>query len=566
MSSENTTFFITRHFDKITTIKNGQHSKCFTNIEIDLFNNKFIKDKNIYLNPFICDNTYDRVEQIYETLDGYKIDMIFCSPFLRCIQTALDIVNFTKNNKYINIIDKTIYIDFGLSAIFKEFKLPSTMTQPKNIFINDIYNFSTHFIDNYDNKRKKYLFTKIELFDDTFKKLNFSENFSERFYNTFVRLQNIFKNKHILIITHGASLTHWFGGKIETLYKNIEFKYSYIYKINNLLSKPFLLNNIDNNDSFNIKYFKNNSKHNMKIALLLLTIENPYFTDNLKNFINDNVKLYIHAKFPDKIDPFFKKYLIKNQIDTKWGDMSLVNASINLLEESFYDCDYFYLFSGDTYIINQPEIFDLSCFDLMKEYNGIYKTSQWWGLNKKDAKTIIDTRNKYKNYFTDIKLNGAYDENYFLTVLNKEINDYKYNLKRVMYVKWLDNVITKHPIIFNKPTECDIYLSRNSFFIRKCLKTFENKKVSTKEKLHIFYIGSETNQKEILKMNLINIDYAFITSIEIDNIEKTILNNTFYIFPIIWKFYEDTKKSLQKDIILSSWDKVIFYPEKFKKI
>lgn len=565
MSSENTTFFITRHFDKITTIKNGQHFKCFTNIEIDLFNNKFIKDKNIYLNPFICDNTYDRVEQIYETLDGYKIDMIFCSPFLRCIQTALDIVNFTKNNKYINIIDKTIYIDFGLSAIFKEFKLPSTMTQPKNIFINDIYNFSTHFIDNYDNKRKKYLFTKIELFDDTFKKLNSSENFSERFYNTFVRLQNIFKNKHILIITHGASLTHWFGGKIETLYKNIEFKYSYIYKINNLLSKPFLLNNIDNNDSFNIKYFKNNSKHNMKIALLLLTIENPYFTDNLKNFINDNVKLYIHAKFPDKIDPFFKKYLIKNQIDTKWGDMSLVNASINLLEESFYDCDYFYLFSGDTYIINQPEIFDLSCFDLMKEYNGIYKTSQWWGLNKKDAKTIIDTRNKYKNYFTDIKLNGAYDENYFLTVLNKEINDYKYNLKRVMYVKWLDNVITKHPIIFNKLTECDIYLSRNSFFIRKTLDTFKNEKIKTKDIIHIFYIGSETLQNEILKMDLNNIDYAIITSIDIDKINKIILKNTFYIIPIIWKFYQETKKSLQKDIILSIWKKIIFYPEKFIK-
>ena len=75
----------------------------------------------------------------------------------------------------------------------------------------------------------------------------------------------------------------------------------------------------------------------MKIALLLLTIDNPYFTDNLKEYLNENIKLYIHAKFPEKIDNEFKKYLIKNQIETKWGDLSLVKASINLLEESYDD-------------------------------------------------------------------------------------------------------------------------------------------------------------------------------------------------------------------------------------
>lgn len=303
----------------------------------------------------------------------------------------------------------------------------------------------------------------------------------------------------------------------------------------------------------------------MKIGILLLTIDNPYFPNNLKDILDKNTKLYIHAKYPDKLDNFFKSHLIKNLIETKWGDMSLVNATLNLLEEAYEECDYFYLISGDTYIINKPEIFDLSCFDYMKEYNKIYKTSQWWGLNKEDTKILIKTRDKYKDYFKNIKLNGAFDENYFLTVLNKEIINYKYNLKKVMYVKWLDNVIAKHPVIFNKLTECDIYLSRNSFFIRKCLTTFEHKKVQPKNKLHIFYIGSETNQDEILKVDLINIDYAIITSIEINKINSKILENTFYLIPIIWKFYEETKKSLKTDIILSSWDKVIFYPEKFKK-
>lgn len=303
----------------------------------------------------------------------------------------------------------------------------------------------------------------------------------------------------------------------------------------------------------------------MKIGILLLTIDNPFFPDNIKENLNENTKLYIHAKYSDKLDDFFKKYLIKNLVDTKWGDMSLVTATLNLLEEAYEECDYFYLISGDTYIINEPEIFDLSCFDYLKEYNKIYKTSQWWGLNKKDAIILIKTRNKYKDYFKNIKLDGAFDENYFLTVLNKEITNYRYNLKKVMYVKWVDNIIAKHPFIFNKLTECDIYLSRNSFFIRKCLNTFEFKKVTITDKLHIFYIGSETNQDEILKVKLQNIDYVIITSIEINKINDEILNNTFYIIPIIWKFYEETKKELKEDIIISSWNNVVFYPEKFIK-
>ena len=89
------------------------------------------------------------------------------------------------------------------------------------------------------------------------------------------------------------------------------------------------------------------------IGLLLLTVDNPYFEDNIKQFINSNIKLYIHAKYPEKLSPFLKKYIIKDLIETAWGDISLVDASINLLKSSFNDCDYFYLLSGDTFIINE---------------------------------------------------------------------------------------------------------------------------------------------------------------------------------------------------------------------
>lgn len=312
----------------------------------------------------------------------------------------------------------------------------------------------------------------------------------------------------------------------------------------------------------------------MKIALLLLTIDNPLFPNNLYEHINEKVKLYIHAK--NKIDNFYKKYLIKNIIPTKWGDFSLIDATINLLESSYNECDYFYLISGDSYIMKEPEIYDYSCFEVFKEYYfekerefKIFKTSQWFGLNKKDAEIIIKTRKKYKDFFlknlNPVK-NGAYDENYILSVLNKENINYNYMIKKVMYVKWLSNVITKHPIIFNKMTESDKYLSRNSLFIRKCLESFEITESKKRDVLYIFYIGTITLQEDILKLDLKNIDYAVITSIEIKDIKEEILKNTYYVIPIIWKFYKETKESLGKDIMISVWNKVIFYEEKTKYI
>jgi hypothetical protein len=59
------------------------------------------------------------------------------------------------------------------------------------------------------------------------------------------------------------------------------------------------------------------------------------------------------------------------------------------------------------------------------KYNNItfYKTSQWWLLTKHDANIIIKSQKKYLELFKQIKikLDGAFDEYYFLTVL-KDIN------------------------------------------------------------------------------------------------------------------------------------------------
>jgi outer membrane protein TolC len=72
----------------------------------------------------------------------------------------------------------------------------------------------------------------------------------------------------------------------------------------------------------------------MSIAFLFLTYDN--FTNNtiIKKFIK-NQNIYIHPKYPNNVNKEFKSYIIKNLIDTKWGEYSIVDATLNLLKEAF---------------------------------------------------------------------------------------------------------------------------------------------------------------------------------------------------------------------------------------
>ena len=95
------------------------------------------------------------------------------------------------------------------------------------------------------------------------------------------------------------------------------------------------------------------------------------------------------------------------------------------------------------------------------------------------------------------------------------------------------------------------------------MNTFSYKKHKTSENLYIFYIGTKTNQNNILKINFTDCDYIIISAIDINNIHNDILKNTFYVIPIIWQFYDNVVKSLSKDITISSWKNIIFFPENF---
>lgn len=318
----------------------------------------------------------------------------------------------------------------------------------------------------------------------------------------------------------------------------------------------------------------------MKIGILLLTITNPYFPDNIQKYLNDSVVLYIHPKYPEQIENKYKKYIIdkKKIIETGWAKFSLVEATINLLEESINDgCDYVYLISGDTFILNKPTLNKCSCFNFIKKYdihnkelNILYKTAQWWGLTNNDAKIIINTRHKYKKIImeikTDIKIDGAYDELYFLSVLKNENKNYVFENKQQMYVKWLNNVkYLMHPITFNKLTTFNMFSIRNYIFMRKCSKDFKYEITNTKKTLYIFIIGTETNRKKILDLDLENMDYIILDGfnynvISID-IEERIMKNMFYRIPVLWKQSINAIYSLLKDPLLSQWKNIIILPE-----
>ena len=85
----------------------------------------------------------------------------------------------------------------------------------------------------------------------------------------------------------------------------------------------------------------------MKIAFCFLSYGNLNQSNIWKHFFinNSEYNIYIHNKNPITDD--FKKYSIPNIINTKWGDISLVKATIELLKEA-YKCEdnhYFILLS-----------------------------------------------------------------------------------------------------------------------------------------------------------------------------------------------------------------------------
>ena len=290
----------------------------------------------------------------------------------------------------------------------------------------------------------------------------------------------------------------------------------------------------------------------MKFAFLFLTYDNIYNYNTWKDFI-DNDNLYIHAKFPDKLNNNLKQYLISDLVKTEWRRYSIVKATLNLLREAYKNTDnkYFILLSSDSYPLFPKNTFikkfiksnhNKSIFYFTEMINSFYKSYQWWILTRDDANIILQTENKYYTLFSTLNIEGtAIDEIYFLSVLHLENPSYKYNNYSTIYCKWIKYSSSLHPLTLNKITEIDLKEIKKSkaYFIRKVLNNFDLKPIKYKNILYILCIGDLTDETSInsfIKNNKEKCDFIVLSSTKNNNL-KINLENILYIYYTNYRYF-----------------------------
>ena len=318
----------------------------------------------------------------------------------------------------------------------------------------------------------------------------------------------------------------------------------------------------------------------MKYAFLFLTYDNILFEEEILKLI-DNNNIYIHPKYPNKVHNSISKYIIKNLVQTKWAECSIVDATINLLREAYNNIEneWFILLSSDTYPLHTNKQFykkfekfqkdnnNKSIFSYNNKYKDYYKTSQWWIIKRADVNIILNAIQKYKHRFKDLGIQGACDEFYFLSILMWEIPNYEYIDMQSIHTRFLKNTLSKHPLMFNKltPVDTKILKESKSFFIRKVTSNFQIKSIKLHKILYVLTIGLYTNQNDILKFinkNIKHMDFIlFVLIDDLNNIFIDIKNSVLYIYLINFKYYYDTIISLciTEQNILKQWNNNIFF-------
>jgi len=221
------------------------------------------------------------------------------------------------------------------------------------------------------------------------------------------------------------------------------------------------------------------------ICLLFLTYSNIIHINEFTNLF-ENCNVYIHPKYPEKINDSLKKYVIPNLVETKWNDKSIVTATLELLKVAYNNekNNWFILCSEDIYplvdysnlnaYLNEQK---KSIFDVFPDGVSINKTSQFWALTRDDVSKILSNQNKWNSIMDSLPIKkGAMDELFFLNILKQLDNSYTFTDSKFCYVKWIENVISKHPTNFNCLLDTDKteIESNHSCFIRKTYPTFTN--------------------------------------------------------------------------------------------
>ncbi len=306
-----------------------------------------------------------------------------------------------------------------------------------------------------------------------------------------------------------------------------------------------------------------------KIAFLLLTYNEHNKYKNIENFLQEG-NIYVHAKEPNNVKSYLKKYIIKEYVKTTWAGFGIVKAEVKLLEAAFENQEnkWFVLMSNSCYPLltynqlnNELNKNDnkYSFFSYVKEENGMQKTSQFWILNRRDVGVIINTQNKYFELYCK---KHVMDERYFLTVLMKEIPDYKYNNKTPTYSRWIDGVNSYHPIIFNRLTPYDkkLFKEKNYFFFRKISDKFVMETITPKSNLWLIYIDSMNDENNMVK-KIIDDSSAdciiFYSLYGFDLISPKLKNKAIYLIQVHYLLFDEYYNKFLEDYkdLLKQWKK-----------
>lgn len=297
----------------------------------------------------------------------------------------------------------------------------------------------------------------------------------------------------------------------------------------------------------------------MSIAFLCLTYNemNPSLKSaklpnvfmNTKEITNSKKKIY---SFP-----------------TKWGDPSLVDATLSLLKEALKENhSWFCLISHDSYPLKTYEEMTSfletqtkSMFDLVKEDGLVYKTSQWWCINKIDAECLVENEEDFKSYLKKVPFptNAAWDELYFLSCLKYKNPVHTYTQFKPVYTEWLtDKIVQKHPITFGKRLITDSF--GDSFFVRKTTLSFNNT-ISLKKKLMIQVYGTESDSI----FNEEDSDLILISLVSNDKIPESLLSESTRIYFSFYKYVKETLELVLNQVHTHLWTEIWLKDEKGNK-
>ena len=204
-----------------------------------------------------------------------------------------------------------------------------------------------------------------------------------------------------------------------------------------------------------------------KIALCFLTYSNFSRPDAWKEYDDDErFNIYIHNKFP--VTDYLSKRCISGIVDTEWGDISLVKATLSLFHAALEDPNNasFILLCGSSVPLFSPK--ELYSYIMSKNTNILYqspndsfvendmstsagrfntladktffprssfiKQDQWMVLNRETASFFIT------NNFLQIFGSKFFipDEHYFINIMRKF--RIPFLNEPIMYVEWKEVV------------------------------------------------------------------------------------------------------------------------------